>query len=866
MKAIIHGDIKPDNIILFENPTTGLLAKITDFGFATSTLSIYDAENPLSKEEILKRDQILLAAAPYWSSPARHGEGYTFEEAVLEEIYSFGMTCFWTLFNHLAAFPSEDQVKATKSGGYMPDLCLQLAKDSELGATGDQIELLERLFAITLAQSNADLATSSAIVDLLEPGIKSSDTITSQDFEIAPFPTDSTMSTIDFHLIAALTQLLAVDFRVRSYIRQCMEDIIKKETRPRVLQRTHFELACCCHLGFGGLYDPEQRDFHLGEADANLEDIKVQLRKAMEIKGIVYFEGQYRTSLESGLIPPLDIVQSFRDVPAASDLPELMKQEVESMEQSLGPTSTHIIHMKANLANLLWEQGQIQPAWTMLNKCLESADLAREDVDHHDYIFLTGQVAEAEHRRGNWQRAEDLSRKALEDSAQLEVGETGETIVLKNQLGLALADLGRWDEASVIQHDIVEYQRQHLGAEHPITLQMISTLTQTLIELGKYDEAEEHIQHVSKLRHSVLGPDNQDTLLSLMDEARLHELRGRTHEAEVLERQALLRCQRSLEKDHPYTLDCMMNLSNSLISRGQVREATELAERCVAAYTRVRGEQHPDTLRSKTNLAHVLHEYGRYKDARELDLQVYDPLVTLLGPTHPFTLDTMYNLAICHWKLADPDLAEKLLIQTVEGRSRMLGKGHRETLACETMLANVYAEGGKLQGAIKMGEDVLASSKDMLGLSHRETLIAANNLASYYYDADEIGKAIALEEDTLAAAEDSLHPDDSTILTLKMNLAASYMDRSVARYDDALVMAQEAVNSRKRPDLDDPEGLSNAQNILAQIYNRLENYGESLKLHKLVLETRRELWSEDHPDVVDTLEEINKLESKITKS
>ena len=158
------------------------------------------------------------------------------------------------------------------------------------------------------------------------------------------------------------------------------------------------------------------------------------------------------------------------------------------------------------------------------------------------------------------------------------------------------------------------------------------------------------------------------------------------------------------------------------------------------------------------------------------------------------------------------------------------------------------------------------STRKVLGSSHRETLITATNLASYYYDADDISRAIALEEQTLAEAKACLDPDDSIILTVMQNLASSYMDRSIKRSDEALAMAKEAVAMRMKPDCEDPEGLSNAQSILAQVYDRLEEYDESMKLHKLVLVTRLEIFSEDHPDTVATLEAIHELESKISMS
>ena len=842
-----------------------MLAKITDFGFATFALSVFEADGPLYREDLYIHNRIQLTDASYWSSPNRHERGYTYEEAVLEEVYSFGMTCFWTVFNHLTAFPGLEQVQAAKVAGKMPELCFKLAEDPELGATYEQIKTLKQLFSITLAVSSDDRSTVSAIVDLLGSGNAASESNARRTFDIAPIPGDSAMSIIDYHLIPSLTQLLAVDFRVRKYVRHCMEMVLEGAIHVETIERTHYELACCFHLGFGGARDLEKRDYHLLRTNSSLDEIERQIRTAMEVKGIVYFKGQFRTSLESGLVPPLDIVQSFRDVPATSDLPDLMREEVESMERALGPTSTHIIHMKANLANLLWEQGQVQPARTMLRQCLEVVD-AGSNADAWDLIFLKGQVAEAELRVGHWREAESLCRKALEDAVELGGDNSGEVVVLKNQLSLTLHDLGRWSEASVLQREIVDYQRNHIGPKHPITLQMTSSLIQMLIELGEYEEAEQLINHVRELRLSVWGPDSQDTLLSLMDEARLLETRGDIDGAEALERQALNRCRRSLEKDHPYTLDCMMNLANSLVDRAQMSEATELAEQCVEAYIRVRGERHPDTLRSKTSLAMVYRECGRYKEARTLNIEVYEQLDSLLGPTHPFTLENMHHLATCHWKFGDPILAEDLFVRVVEARSYLLGKDHRETLISRTMLAVLFAEQGKTTEAIEMAEVILASSREALGSSHRDTLTAATNLASYYDDADDILRAIALEEETLATAESNLDPDDSIILITKQNLATSYMNPSVKRYDEGLAMAESAVAMRAKPDIDDPEGLSNAQSILAQIYARLGRYDEAAELYKRVLATRVELFSEDHPDTMATAEAIQALKNTLVKS
>ncbi|KAF2805740.1 kinase-like protein, partial [Mytilinidion resinicola] len=94
--GIIHGDVKPDNVVIFGDSESGFTAKITDFGYSTVCIDIQDGSR-LRKEGTLESG-IYLTKPSTWSHPDRHDESYSFQEAVLEEVYTFGMTCFWVLF------------------------------------------------------------------------------------------------------------------------------------------------------------------------------------------------------------------------------------------------------------------------------------------------------------------------------------------------------------------------------------------------------------------------------------------------------------------------------------------------------------------------------------------------------------------------------------------------------------------------------------------------------------------------------------------------------------------------------------------------------------------------------------------------
>ncbi|KAF2820864.1 TPR-like protein, partial [Ophiobolus disseminans] len=779
------------------------------------------------------KDTIKLTKRSLWSHPDRHDRGYEFQQAVLEEVYSFGMTCFWILFSTSAVFPSQAKITSMKKEGRMPELCSELAHSTKLNLSMEQVAFTERLFAITLSNDAQERCTFQDLVRLFEAYPAKLYVIAAQSFETS-IPTDSALIIPEFSLIKSLAQLLTVDYRVRAHIRDCLLQALEEETNEEALRRTHYEIACCYHLGFGGSANQKSRDLHLLQAGLSLGTVEAQLLEFNSTNGVVYFKGQFHTAMESGLIPPLDMVQALRDVPTSSNLAVLMQEEIESMRTALGPTNTHIVHMVSVLANLYYEHGQIKPAHDMLLTSLNALENDVSNIDPWDLLFLRGQVAEANTRAGNWEEATPLLRTLLEEVIALGGELHAEVIVIKNQLALTLADLGSWAEAVRIQKEIVETQIERLGEKHPVTLQFQASLLQSLIELGDYDAAEELMRHIARLRISVWGEASQDTLLSMMDEARLLEVQSGYEEAEALERSALKICQQSLEQDHPYTLDCMMNLALTLIHRGGLTEGVGLAEQCVTTYSRVKGEQHPDTLRSRSSLALVYKESGKWKEAAQQDSRAYEGLQQGLGTNHPITLESMYGLGQDYWKLNMLEQAEQILIQCLEGRIAVLGDEHTETLETMNMLGNIYAEREKLDEATAILDQTLRASMRRLGENHRDTLIRAMNLATVYGDAGHAKKAMELEEETLAKAEKHCDPHDSILVTLNRHLAMSCMSSSVERYDDGLRLAENALNMLSTFESleGDGEALADAQSTLAQVYTHWERFEEARKLHE----------------------------------
>lgn len=81
---IIHGDLKPQNVLVFEDGQGAYVAKVIDFGYST----LFHGE----------RDEVIMPKSVPWSAPEHHHRHFTPKCAKGMDVYSFGMLCLWFLF------------------------------------------------------------------------------------------------------------------------------------------------------------------------------------------------------------------------------------------------------------------------------------------------------------------------------------------------------------------------------------------------------------------------------------------------------------------------------------------------------------------------------------------------------------------------------------------------------------------------------------------------------------------------------------------------------------------------------------------------------------------------------------------------
>ncbi|KAH8598398.1 serine/threonine protein kinase japonica group [Bisporella sp. PMI_857] len=167
---IIHGDIKPENVLIFKDKNGEYHAKVIDFGYST----LY-ADNS---------HRIKLPISIPWNAPEhdRRAREWTPSEAVRTDLFSFGMLCFWLLFEPYlsgATLLPRDLGDIGLSGSVadmlreMKGECqayAQLLSASETALGHDKQTILKEFFNSSLSREPEKRGTSlSGLLRMLDP-------------------------------------------------------------------------------------------------------------------------------------------------------------------------------------------------------------------------------------------------------------------------------------------------------------------------------------------------------------------------------------------------------------------------------------------------------------------------------------------------------------------------------------------------------------------------------------------------------------------------------------------------------------------------------------------------------------------------
>ena len=146
-------------------------------------------------------------------------------------------------------------------------------------------------------------------------------------------------------------------------------------------------------------------------------------------------------------------------------------------------------------------------------------------------------------------------------------------------------------------------------------------------------------------------------------------------------------------------------------------------------------------------------------------------------------------------------------------------------------LGNYYRESGRVAEALPYHQRAVEVAEKTYGKEHREYALALGNLAADYHQLDSIDKALALYTE---AVERMQRADLEASLILEFNITNVLAD--AGRYEEALPQAEQIIKTFR-----DSVGIYNrdfpvALGHLAALYRKSENYEQSLKVKREIVD------------------------------
>jgi serine/threonine protein kinase/tetratricopeptide (TPR) repeat protein len=199
-------------------------------------------------------------------------------------------------------------------------------------------------------------------------------------------------------------------------------------------------------------------------------------------------------------------------------------------------------------------------------------------------------LAQAYEELGQYPKAEQHARRAVELRLAQLGPEHAETISAQNALGSVLHQQGQDENVRTLLTPVLATARNVLGAEHTETLQTMEVLALALAN----DDARALEEELLAIRKRVLGLEDHRTLRSMNDLAVIYRRMRDFEKAQQLCEQVLAVLVRN-QPNHPDTLNALSNLARTYQWLGQDDRAIAMERRMMEGRIRVLGLRHPST-------------------------------------------------------------------------------------------------------------------------------------------------------------------------------------------------------------------------------------------------------------------------------
>ncbi|KAI9775066.1 MAG: hypothetical protein M1839_001458 [Geoglossum umbratile] len=813
--SIIHGDIKPENVLMFADTDGSPFPKVSDFGYSTL----------VAKED----DLIQLPISKPWNAPEVHHRGnkYHLTEAKKMDSYSFGILCLWILFGNryekwipqlrdcyndgTGSIVSENillTVENLKGLEGLPDFAEILLTLNESTIDRHKTEL-EVFFQLTLT-SDLEFRTNDFIglLQLLgdhRPTMNAKILTDERGWrkflkERAGYQNDradteeiaSVMMHADYQIAPHCTDFLTVDFRVRNYVVQCLQKQADNDPCEDCRRNAAFQIALCSKIGFAIPRSEEKSLEWLIRSGQNNLDEEI---KKTDVENI---SSSYRLAkLQiAGTDSELDQGHHYMRFGIIGAAENQIKREIEDMQHSLSKSHTAVKMLKhslslileakkdhvgseelrkdlqktaeeegsgditpdINLAITLQHRGKLKQAGDLLDHAYGKLKIRDWGEDGGMLVWLKTVQAEVFQEQGRYEVAEKTYREALECDQKI-LGHNSETM-WKLLLGIALSlfHQDKLVEAEKMFQEAADMCKVRFGEHHIATKRAFQWLADTQSRNGKQVEAEATYRYVVKHSRTLFGEHHLETLKVTCGLAAVLYAGGKFREAQSVLRSILQPIQDMDSDDNVEALEVLSKSSHLLVTLGQRSEAEPLLQRARREYQLQYRPDLPGFAAAVGDQAQAFFEAGKLDEAEEL----YEMIVgQVLERKDLHNAEIINNYALLLCEKHEFERAEKLHRWALGIQQTFHGDEHPSVLTSLNNIGVVQMRSGKITEAEGLLRTVLDARTKVLGKNHFHTLRTSSHIAVLFFIQGRIREAEIAFAQLLQAQEEVLgmHPD-----------------------------------------------------------------------------------------------------------
>ncbi|KAL8784164.1 MAG: hypothetical protein Q9213_004138 [Squamulea squamosa] len=707
MNHIVHGDIKPENVLIFETKSGSYVAKVADFGYSTQYAETSDLIHmPRSKP---------------WHAPEWHHRGFTPTQARQMDAFSFGMVVLWTLHYSM-----------------MDDSYLRLEGDLR-GASNDVLT-----FARKLTQDVE--SPYKEILKVFYSKTLSEDAM-EQYLQVAPhylttiFAVHFNSCTFDFQLLKdylthtealkSMLQLYQFDFRVRKCVASglfrrllCFEDHQGTAHTPRNLL---LECAFCYEVGFGVVRNQSHAKMLAEQCENYQNEIDQELTLAKDgIHRHPSFMGTYVALIEQGFSASSELSEGLRGQIRLERIKAEYYCEIKDAQNAVGPDHAIVLLLKSQLSSILSIHGRYDEAGLLREDVLK---IRRSNLGPNNPRTLACMLDLAGIRRlqWRWDEAEQLQLQALVGQKPSPRDNIPPNLLLAmDSLAMICMEKGQWKKAETLQVALTQQMASTFGSNHPYTLAGLMNLADTYRSQGMWDEAEKIDSRAVQI-DTVHHKEHPLTLRAIANQGATYRLKGQRKLASQVEAQCMRLAKVVLGEDHPDTLRSIVSVAIGYLEDGRWKEAEQLLTHVISDATIIRGKDHISTLVEINTLGVLYKSQHRYAEAEKVLSELLERTKPILGAGHPHTITCTHNLAVTYCEQGQWDKAEQLQLQITD-RGACLGETPG-TLTYLTNLAVTYYQQRRWKDAERLLSYAMEKGRMVVGDEHSVWLGIVAHLA-----------------------------------------------------------------------------------------------------------------------------------------